>query len=268
MLIDYHTHTYLCKHADGSPEEYIEAAIKSGLSEIGIADHCPIPAGYDTQHRMLPEEFPLYRNIVNSMREKFSDKITIRYGVEADWVPGRMDELADFLESEDFDYVLGSIHYTDEFPFDNPAYLSEWEKEGRPDKIWERYVELMHEMVSSAMFDIIAHFDLPKKFGFHHSDRARLMKDLDGVFTVAASNGMAIEINTSGLRKAAEEMYPSLDILKLASEKGMKLTLGSDAHIPGEVAADFADAVRLAKTAGFTELTVFEKRNSSSIPLG
>ena len=40
-LEDYHTHSELCHHADGTIEEYVNKAIKLKLYTIGICDHFP-----------------------------------------------------------------------------------------------------------------------------------------------------------------------------------------------------------------------------------
>ena len=43
MFANYHTHTTRCRHAAGTDREYVEAAIKSGLTILGFADHTPLP---------------------------------------------------------------------------------------------------------------------------------------------------------------------------------------------------------------------------------
>ncbi len=260
MLIDYHVHTYLCKHATGTPKEYVESAIRSGLSEIGFSDHCPWPAGFDPRYRMLANEFPDYRKLIADLKQQFP-QIKIRYGLEVDWVPGRMDEVFGNLKEEKFDYLIGSVHYTDEFPFDNPEIEHEWKKDsGLADRVWTRYLEIVMEMVRSGEFNILGHFDLPKKFGYYHSSMDKIHKIVEKIFDEAVRHSMAIEINTSGLRKPVKEMYPSPKILKLARKSGLLLTLGSDSHAPNEIAANFADAVRLAKSAGYSQLCSFDQR--------
>ena len=44
---DYHIHTTLCHHAVGDPIEYVQAAQRAGLTEIGFADHNPMPEQFD-----------------------------------------------------------------------------------------------------------------------------------------------------------------------------------------------------------------------------
>ncbi|MEX2089291.1 MAG: PHP domain-containing protein, partial [Bacteroidota bacterium] len=57
MIVDYHTHTSLCKHGEGDVEEYIQKALALGLDEIGCSEHMPMPDGFDLRHRMSLEEY-------------------------------------------------------------------------------------------------------------------------------------------------------------------------------------------------------------------
>ncbi|HCE46138.1 MAG TPA: histidinol phosphate phosphatase [Lentisphaeria bacterium] len=267
MLIDYHIHTYLCKHADGAPEEYVETAIMRGISEIGFSDHCPLPVGFDSKYRMTVDQFPIYRMMVSDLKRRFPG-IKIRYGLEVDWVDGRMDEVFGTLDNETFDYLIGSVHYTDDFPFDNPDFADKWNEKDFIRKVWNRYFELLLEMVQSGKFDIIGHFDLPKKFGYYPSSMDKIRKMVKNIFKAAAKNNMAVEINTAGLRKPVRELYPSLEILRMANEAGVKLVLGSDSHTPAEIAANFAEAVELAKSAGYDKICSFNQRKCTLVPLG
>lgn len=52
-------------------------------------------------------------------------------------------------------------------------------------------------------------------------------------------NDIAIEINTSGKTKDVGGWYPSDDILELALHHGVKVTFGSDAHVPDRVGDEF-----------------------------
>ncbi len=267
MLIDYHVHTWLCKHATGKPEEYVIAGINRGLEEIGFSDHCPWPSGFDTKYRMTAEQFPLYRKMVSDMKARFPE-IKIKYGLEVDWVHGRMDEVFANIKDEKFDYLIGSVHYTDEFPFDNPDFADKWNGNELIEKVWKRYFELVLEMAESGKLDILGHFDLPKKFGYYPKSMDKINQMVKTVFKAAAKNNMAIEINTSGLRKPVKEAYPSLGILKMAEESGVMLALGSDSHSPDEIAANFAEAVQLAKSAGYDRICSFDQRKPTLVPLG
>ncbi len=261
MLIDYHVHTYLCKHAEGDPADYVIAARNAGLFEIGFADHCPFPEGYDPKYRMKASEIGIYRKIVKNLQTA-NQKIVIRYGIEADWVPGKMDKVFSYLQEEDFDYVLGSVHYIEDFPFDSPDIQHLWKEGEFTDKIWEKYFSLVTNMIKSGKFDILSHFDLPKKFGFRHSNRKQVLGMCEDIFKLAGQKGMALELNSSGLRKPVKEAYPALDILKIARENRVRLVFGSDAHKPEEVSANFGELKELANLAGYKHVCSFSKRKA------
>ena len=61
MYANFHTHTYLCRHASGEPEEYVKTAIKNGLKVLGFSDHVPYPFtnGYHSGFRMEVSETPV-----------------------------------------------------------------------------------------------------------------------------------------------------------------------------------------------------------------
>jgi histidinol-phosphatase (PHP family) len=266
MLADYHIHTVLCKHADGTIDEYVDAALKKRIDEIGFSDHCPYPAGFDTRFRMEPSEFETYKKLVFAARAKFA-KPAIKFGLEVDWVPGQMDDVFSRLEKEPFDYFIGSTHYIKGFPFDNPEAQNEWRKKKIADEVWTQYMSLMFDMVSSGRFDIIGHFDLPKKFGYYPSSMEKINNVIEKILEVAAQNQTAIEINTSGLRKPVKEIYPSLHILKLARKKGVPICFGSDAHNPSEVGFNFDNAISLAKEAGYRRFCLFKERKAIEVPI-
>ena len=234
------------------------------MCALGITDHIPWPEGYDSQWRMSPAQFPLYRSMVRRLQKAaVSSGVEVLYGIELDYVPGRMQEVYDAIKGEPFDYRIGSVHYTD-FGFDDPEMLGEWEKRGA-DAVWNEYADRLCRFTESCEFEIMAHPDLPKKFNIYPPDRRHFMSRMREAFELAGSKGIAVELNTAGLRKAAGEFYPSLELLKAAREAGMPLTLGSDAHSPAEVAADFGRAEEFAQAAGYRSALLFRARTREEI---
>ncbi len=268
MLADLHTHTSLCKHASGSPEDYLAAAAKAGLSFLGVSDHCPWPEGFDPNWRMNCSQFREYSRLVASLKEKAaSTPVKVLYGVEMDWVPGRMDEVWSNLASEPFDYLIGSVHYLDGFPMDDPSAKARWLERGGPDAIWLLYADSLCEFLEEGGFDIIGHLDLPKKFAFYPSTLDPFHARMADALSIAASKGIAIELNTAGLRKEAREIYPSRKLLRMAYEADVKICFGSDAHSPFEVGYAFDKAVAEAKAAGYSSFVRFEGRKPIEEPL-
>lgn len=260
---DTHTHTVLCKHATGTVAEYRRQARDRGLAGICFTDHCPEPSGYDLKHRMSLDEMPAYRDLVAPLQD--DQQPPVFWGVEADFFPGCESFLSSFLPSQPFDLVLGSIHYIKDWGFDNPDYLKTWESVDIKG-VWIEYFRLMRRLVDTRFYDVIGHFDLPKKFG--HRLRDREMKEcVQPLLDHIAASGMGIEINTSGWRREVREAYPSPLILSLAAERGIPLTFGSDAHAPQEVGFEFEAALELARQTGFTTAMRYRARQGTRVPL-
>jgi histidinol-phosphatase (PHP family) len=250
IIADYHVHTHLCKHAEGTPEEYVAQARKMGIQSLGFADHCPVPDGYDPINRMYLHEYEKYVDMINSVKSSCND-IDILFGMEVDWVPGRMGEVEIFLSKTKYDYLLGSIHYVDDLPFDHPDHIHTWNTEERIEYVWKRYFELMIDFISWGKFDILAHFDLPKKYSMHPKCMKKVHEMADKVLSLAAGKNIIMELNTSGLRKEVKEIFPSKEILKIAHRNDVKIVFGSDAHTPNDVGKDFNIASELAKSVGY-----------------
>ncbi|ODS30528.1 MAG: Histidinol-phosphatase [Candidatus Scalindua rubra] len=255
-MIDYHIHTNLCGHATGEMVDYVKEAIRCELDEIGFSDHLPLVDGKEKNLTMLPDELPNYVSEVMSLRKSFPE-IRIKLGIEADYIPGNESYIKELIIRYPFDYVIGSVHYIDKWAFDHPKELSGWD-ERDVNAVYEKYFELLRKSARTSLFDIIGHCDLVKKFG--HRPSTELTKDLIDTAKVFKEYGVALEINTSGLRKPVNEIYPSCEILKLYREYDIPIVFGSDAHTPDDVGRDFDRAVSLARQVAYEEFVTFENR--------
>ncbi len=260
---DYHTHSSLCHHATGKPIDYLHAAVEKGLPAIAFTDHCPAPDGFNPEHRMQMEEFEIYREWV--LQAERENSCEVLFGVEADYYRGCVEYLEPFLASQPLDIVLGSVHYLDYWKFDNFDEMRAWE-DTHTEEVWVQYFTLLGELVDTGLYDVIGHFDLPKKYG-KRPPLERIREYALPVLDKIAHQDMAIEINISGLYHVAHEMYPSPNILRWAQERGISITFGSDAHTPEHVGSDFEDAVRLAREAGYSESAHFKHRQKTHHPL-
>ena len=263
---DLHTHTRLCRHASGMPEEYLKSALDKELAYYGITDHIPCPAGYDAAYRMKPEEYAQYKKEVFALKKQAEGTdLTVLYGIEFDYVPGRMDEVYAFLAKEEYDYTIGSVHYVGELPFDDPDYEDQVKKYG-VERLWKEYTELLCRFAEECPFSILAHADLPKVFGFRCASPDRLCEAMRPAFEICAKRGRFIELNTGGLRKPVKEIYPAKQLLQAAVEAGMRITFGSDAHKPCDLAADFDEALALAKSVGCRSVWTFDRGREVELP--
>jgi histidinol-phosphatase (PHP family) len=263
VIADYHTHTPLCKHAVGEPEDYARRALERGLVEIGFSDHSPMPSDYDPEWRMARSEYGSYVEKVRRCRAAFP-ALPVKLGLEADFHPGTEAYVADLLREHDFDYVIGSIHYLGDWGFDNPAHVARFAERDVYD-IYAQYYGLVAGLAATGMYDILGHPDVVKKFG-HRPSRDWEPLERRALEALAAA-GMALDVNTSGLRRPANEIYPSLRMLRTARALGIGITFGSDAHEPGHVGEDFDRAVAHARAAGYTTWRRYAARRYEEVPL-
>lgn len=263
MSADYHLHTPLCHHAEGTPAEYARAALALGITEIGFSDHNPMATQFD-DWRMGIDDLPRYLAMLEEARGEVPE-VTIRQGLEVDFIPGQETWIEHLAGKAEWDYLIGSVHYiAPGWDVDNPKWIGRFTE--RPvAEIWALYWKAYEQCIRSGLFDFVAHPDLVKKFG--HKPEGDLRKYYEPSIAAAAEKGVAIEINTAGLRKPVGELYPSLEFLEMAHAAGIPLLINSDAHAPGEVGANFAEAVALAKQAGYTQTLRFHKRQRTFAPL-
>jgi histidinol-phosphatase (PHP family) len=269
MRADYHTHTYLCGHASGTLDDYVLAAIDRELDEIGLTDHLFLyyeePEQRDPALAMREDQYPSHYDAMTLARDRYRDQITVRVSVEADWVASEENRLREVLGFYDFDYVLGGIHYVDGWLVDAAENAVNYQTFPLED-IWSSYMREIRSAAESRIFDVLAHIDLPKKFGYHPPEPVwpEILKSLDCI----RDTGCAVEISTVGLRDAAGECYPSPSIIAEMKRRGIPIVLSSDAHSPAEVAFDFDRLVRMVTEAGYTTLRTFEARQPRDLPLG
>ncbi|MBM3879054.1 MAG: histidinol-phosphatase HisJ family protein [Verrucomicrobia bacterium] len=261
---DYHMHTPLCRHAVGTPIEYAAQAARVGLEEIGFSDHSPMPQSDFDDWRMRFEQLDDYVAQVEQAR-RTQPGLRIKLALEVDYLPGYEAWIRDLAARHPWDYLIGSVHYiSEDWDIDNPKKLAKWH-EHDPLAVWTAYLERLTRAADSGLFDILGHLDLCKKFAFYpQQDCAHLFRRL---LEMAARRGVAIEINTAGLRKDCRELYPSSRWLALAQELGVGLTFGSDAHAPEEVGADFTAALDAARHAGYTHACRFTRRQPEHVRL-
>ena len=77
-----------------------------------------------------------------------------------------------------------------------------------------------------------------------------------------------MEINTGGYAAGLGHPNPHEDILKRYRELGGEIvTIGSDAHAPKRIAANFDRACSILKKCGFRYHAIFRKRKPTFEPL-
>ena len=275
MLTDYHVHlrpdepgtTAGEYFTPGNAERYRAAAEEHGIQELGVAEHV-----YRFHAALEVWEHPFWREWATDDLDDYCgfvrEETDLKLGIEADFVPGREDRIANLLEGRDWDYVVGSVHFLRDRSLDTEDY-SIWGSGESADRIWRRYFETIAESALSGLFDIVAHPDLVKVWG---GRAPRPDKDLRYFYEPAveafAEAGVAVEVSTAGLRKPVAELYPARPYLEMILDAGCPVALSSDSHVPDQLGYRYEEALELLEELGVKELAVFERRARRMEPIG
>ncbi len=275
MLTDYHLHlrsddvdaaaaAYL---SNENVDRYRTVATERGISELGVSEHV-----YRFEQALEVWRHPFWLRYAHDDLDSYCafvrDQTDLRLGIEADFVPGGEDRMANLLQARDFDYVVGAVHFVREGAVDMDDY-SVWDSGRSAEEIWRRYFQTLGEAARSGLFDVLAHPDLVKMWG---GERPLPDGDLRRYYELAmdgiAESQIAVEVSTAGLRKRAQELYPAPAFLEMCLQAGAPVALSSDAHRPQDVGADYDQALELLEGLGVGELCVFERRERRLEPIG
>ena len=227
MKSNFHTHTYRCNHALGTDREYVEAAVARGLEVLGFSDHSPyiFPEGYYSNFRMRPEQTPEYVSSLSALRDEFADRIKIYIGYEMEYYPLFFDKTIEHVKSVGCDFIMLGQHFPGNeigrqpcaWPTDSKAVLTE-------------YVDQVIEGMKTGKFFCVVHPDVICFNGdtdFYRENMRRLCKE-------AKRLRVPLEINLLGMR--GNRHYPNEEFWRVASDVGVKVILGCDAHRPCDLA--------------------------------
>lgn len=265
MRFSYHTHTEFC---DGraSAEDMAQAGFDEGYSYLGFTSHAPLP--FDTDWNMQWKDIGAYADRVRSLASAWAPLgLSILLGLEIDYIEGVAAPGDTAYDGIKPDFRLGSVHFLnnladDEFTVDEPADRFSAHMAllgGEASLVWKGYYESLMAMIEKGGFDIIAHFDLVKKNNagcrWFDEDARDYRAAAFAAVDRASELGRIAEINTGGLARAKiDETYPSPAILGHMREKGLRLTLGDDAHASAHLGRYQSAGVAAAKAAGYKSL--------------
>lgn len=219
--------------------ECCEAAVARGLSVIGVTEH----VDFDPSDPGIGFfDYDACAASVESARSAWSGSLEVLFGVEIDYRSWFEDQIAAFLDTHRFDYVIGSVHAY------GPVGAAASEDAA------EAYVRSMQEVglsASSGLFDVIGHCEYVLR---RHGQAVRggssrtALRDREACGAAAEkalvqviASGACLEVNSSGLRHGVGQPYPSAVCLETYRRLGGSLvTLGSDAHCPEDVGRDIA----------------------------
>ncbi|MCF0259425.1 MAG: histidinol-phosphatase [Erysipelotrichaceae bacterium] len=268
MITNFHTHTSRCRHAWGSDEDYVKAAIRNGYKILGFADHACWPYVGKTEHennypkemktgedrrkfvnwvyqkreskmRMSPSDFPDYVRSIKFLRCKYKHWIDIRLGLEAEYDPQYMDWMLNLCAEYDLDYLILGHHYV--MGEEAGTYTGLLDKEGL-----KLYVQTAIEALETGMYAYMAHPEF-----FMRSRQLSYDEDVEAAFRqiaqAAARLDIPVEYNCSGMmanKSSRTERYPHHRFWEIAAEEGCRAVIGMDCHLPDYLDVSYYNQAR------------------------
>ena len=226
MISNYHTHTVRCNHAYGEEKEYVEHAIRRGLSILGFSDHTPqyFPGNYYSTMRMRPYELPEYCMAVRNLQATYRDQIRIHLGLEAEFYPAIWGNLLSRLQDNGVEYLILGQHWLGNEQFEHGSAGPTADEE-----LLRRYCHQVMDALETGKFTYIAHPDLLNFTG----DRKIYCQHMRELVRAAKQSNTPLEINLLGM--AYNRHYPNEHFWEIAAEEGCQAILGLDAHAPDHI---------------------------------
>ena len=255
MLVDFHMHTAASEDSEAPAHEMCEAAVQKGLAAVAITDHVEMLRYHEDGYDVAAAQSWA---VSGEMARRFEGRLRVARGIELGQPLYNIHESEHLLQTHAYDFVLASQHqledgldfyYYDYTQADVTATMS-------------RYFDAVYQMVQWGQFHSLAHLTYPFRYlppEKRPADYAAWQDQIDAILKALADKGLALEINTSGLRNPALGMtHPDFPLIKRFREQGgERITVGADAHTPSDVGAHISDALELARRAGFQYMAVY-----------
>jgi histidinol-phosphatase (PHP family) len=253
--LDSHLHTNLSPDSNVPIDVYAAQAVEQGINEIAITDHVDFEPGAPA-YDFVP--FATRERVVREAAERWGPHgVAIRFGVEITYDSRYESAIRDHLDRYRYDYVIGSVHVYADSPY-HASRINQWVAGRSLAEIVAPYFDEVERAIRAELFDTIGHLDFVKRYLHPHvtaADLAAAPELYERLLIALVESGAALEVNTSGLRQAALETYPSAAVVaRYQVLGGTAVSAGSDAHTKESFSSGLDEAYRVAAAAGFRDL--------------
>lgn len=246
--IDHHVHTNFSPDSKADIGEYIKRAKELDMEYILFTDHKDF-GSIDPKF----EFFIDYDEYFKTMKElEIKHNFPIKIGIEIGYKEKLKNEIEDFLNKYDFDFIIASIHYGHSLDFYNGDFFEGKTKE----EAYLDYFKLLLNMVENFnCYDVVGHLDFIERYA-PYEDSGYLYSDyndvIDKILKTIIKSNRGIEVNTSGLRQGQGRPFPKFEVIKRYKELGGEIiTVGSDSHFNEDFQAHVKELVEELKFLGF-----------------
>ena len=241
MNYSLHSHTPFCHHAQGTPEEYVQQAIKIGLSTFGFSDHAPfkVEGHEESGFRICTDDFPKYIDTILTLKEKYKDYIDVRLGLECEYFPDYFESQLEYYKKMGIEYLICGQHFTDCEYFECAACGFATEDIN----ILKKYTDRVISAIKSGKFTYICHPDLINYTG----DDEYYDGFVRDICLASVEYDTPLELNGLGIREGRH--YPTDKFWSRVSQYNPDVAFGLDAHTTAHAGDlnSYYDAVLWAK---------------------
>lgn len=257
MIEDYHVHTNFSDDSDYPMQDCLQKAIELGVDEICFTEHTDFGVkGGESQLPNCPTDE--YFAEFNRCKKIFSDRITIKFGMEFGMQVSTVAEFQKLFNAYPFDFIILSCHQVDNLEFWNYDFQKNHTQKEYYDKY---YTEIFSVMKIYDDWSVLGHLDMIVRYDdWGHYPFGNVRDIVAEILKLAISKNKGIEINTSCYRYKLKDLTPSREILKLYKDLGGEIiTIGSDSHAENHLATKIQDALTELKNFGFKNIYTFDE---------
>ncbi len=256
---DIHNHSTLSPDGFNLPAEMAERACGLGIKHFALTDHIENEKldSWDYAGAMRKS-----KEVFLEIKERYAGRMEVYYGAELGQALFDLPQAERILAEHDYDFVLGSTHRTRTYPrLDRIP-----DSDGDRYRCLDEYFEEELRLAEWGKFCSLSHLTFPLRFicgdvGGHEVDMTRYDAIIDKILETIIRQGIALEVNSSGIRKGLHIPMPSAEYVRRYFAKGGRMvTVGSDAHRTSDVGADIPQCLDMLRDIGFGETCVFRKK--------
>lgn len=264
MKTDNHVHSPYCPH--GSTDtfvEYINKGISLGLKEITFTEHAPLPKGFidptpEKDSGMDAALLDAYFQELKQLKEQYKDIITIKSGLEVDYIEGYETETKNLLNEVGplLDDSILSVHFIQHqnkwhcIDFSDDMFAEISAELGSVDAIYAKYYDTLEKSIEADLGIYkpkrIGHMTLVHKFQHRFQPSKSFDDRVYQILEKIHQNHYQLDYNGAGVVKPlCREPYPPERFAKRAKELGIPLLYGSDAHAVNGLGQGYESLIKL-----------------------
>lgn len=273
IIADCHTHSNNSFDAKNSVADMLCKANEIGLDYLTITDHFEAAFYFEPDEEFgdLKKLLPQSVSDIIQQQKISTGKTELLCGIELGEPLHDINATNEVLSLTDYDFVLCSMHNLRDM---GDFFWLDYNSEDIPRLLKKYFLELT-ECIQWGNFDSLAHITYPMRYICDKSkiavDLEEYKKEIDELLALLAEKDKALEFNTCrNPELSLKTIGRCRDVQFLSRFKelgGKYVTLGSDAHNTEDLAKGISGAVDILRELGYSEITVFKKRNPELISI-